>query len=50
MSTIVYGVPARDPLTYVVTAAAVLAVATVACLWPARRAAAADPVLLLRAE
>jgi putative ABC transport system permease protein len=50
MSSIVYGVPARDPLTYVVTAAAVLAVATVACLWPARRAAAADPVLLLRAE
>lgn len=50
MSTIVYGVPARDPLTYVVTAAAVLAVATVACLWPARRAAAADPVVLLRAE
>jgi predicted permease len=50
MSSIVYGVPARDPLTYALTAAAVLAIATAACLWPARRAAAADPVLLLKAE
>jgi ABC-type lipoprotein release transport system permease subunit len=50
MSSIVYGVPTRDPLTYIVTASAVLALATAACLWPARRAAAADPVLLLKAE
>jgi putative ABC transport system permease protein len=50
MSSIVYGVPARDPLTYIVTASAVLALATAACLWSARRAAAADPVLLLKAE
>jgi ABC-type antimicrobial peptide transport system permease subunit len=49
MSSIVYGVPARDPVTYLVTAVAVLGIAMSACLWPARRAAA-DPVLLLRSE
>jgi putative ABC transport system permease protein len=50
MSSIVYGVPARDPLTYAVTSAAVLAIAATACYWPARRAADADPVALFRSE
>jgi ABC-type antimicrobial peptide transport system permease subunit len=50
MSSIVYGVQPRDPLTYTVTAAAVLAFAATACYWPARRAAAADPVTLFRSE
>jgi ABC-type antimicrobial peptide transport system permease subunit len=50
MSSIVYGVQARDPLTYAVTAAVVLAIAATACYWPARRAAAADPVTLFRSE
>jgi putative ABC transport system permease protein len=50
MSSILYGVPARDPLTYAVTSAVVLAIAATACYWPARRAAAADPVTLFRVE
>jgi hypothetical protein len=50
VSAIIFGVAPRDPLTYGVTAAAVLVVALAACYLPARRAAAADPVVLLRAE
>ena len=50
ISAIIFGVAPRDPLTYGVTAAAVLIVALAACYLPARRAAASDPVVLLRAE
>lgn len=50
VSAIIFGVAPRDPLTYGVTAAAVLIVALVASYLPARRAAASDPVVLLRAE
>ena len=50
MSAVLYGVPARDPATYAAASVAVLAIAVAACYWPARRAAAADPVTLFRAE
>ena len=50
VSAIIFGVSPRDPLTYGVTAAAVLVVALAACYLPARRAASSDPVVLLRAE
>lgn len=50
MSSILYGVAARDPLTYASAATAVLTIALVACYWPARRAAAADPIALFKAE
>jgi predicted permease len=50
VSAIIFGVAPRDPLTYGVTAAAVLIVALAACYLPARRAASSDPVVLLRAE
>ena len=46
VSAIIFGVAPRDPLTYGVTAAAVLVVALAACYLPARRAAASDPVVL----
>ena len=50
VSAIIFGVASRDPLTYAGTSAAVIVVALAACYLPARRAAASDPVLLLRAE
>lgn len=50
VATLFFGVTPHDPLTYAGTAIAVLLVAIGACYVPARRAAAADPILLLRAE
>jgi ABC-type antimicrobial peptide transport system permease subunit len=49
-TAILYGVTPHDPATYVVTAGAVIFVALAACYLPARRAAASDPIVLLRAE
>lgn len=47
---ILYGVPAADPLTYVV-AVALLGATVLAASWlPARRASRADPAVALRAE
>ena len=48
--TMFYGVTPYDPLTYALTALGVLVIAAGACYLPARRAAAVDPILLLRAE
>jgi predicted permease len=43
-----FGVTPSDPLTYLTVAVGLLLVAMVACLLPARRAAALDPALALR--
>jgi hypothetical protein len=45
-----YGVSPLDPLTYAVVAAGLIAAAAVASYLPARRAAAVDPIEVLRAE
>jgi predicted permease len=45
-----YGVSPLDPLTYAGVAAALIAVAAVASYVPARRAAAVDPMEVLRAD
>ncbi|MBZ5618460.1 MAG: ABC transporter permease [Acidobacteriia bacterium] len=50
MSTLLFGVGARDPLTLAVTAVLLGTVALLACLIPARRAAQVDPVVALRYE
>src|SRR5947209_5258734 len=50
VASIVYGVPAHDPLTFTIVALALALVAFAACVIPARRAASVDPMIALRYE
>jgi ABC-type lipoprotein release transport system permease subunit len=45
-----YGVTARDPLTFLVTPAVMAVVALLASLVPAVRAARVDPIVSMRSE
>jgi putative ABC transport system permease protein len=47
---LLYGVSARDPLTFAALAAGLAAVTLLATWMPARRAARVDPILAIRAE
>jgi putative ABC transport system permease protein len=48
LSSMLYGVGSQDPVTLVAAAAVLLAVAGLACLWPAWRITNADPMDALR--
>jgi putative ABC transport system permease protein len=50
LSSLLYGVAATDPLTFLGTAGLLAAVSTLATWIPARRASRIDPVEALRSE
>jgi putative ABC transport system permease protein len=50
ISTLLFGIPPSDPLTYVGVVLGLSAVALFACWVPARRAARVDPVIAMRTQ
>jgi ABC-type antimicrobial peptide transport system permease subunit len=50
IETLLFGVTPTDPVTFASVIAVLIAIATLACYLPARRATRADPMAALRQE
>jgi predicted permease len=50
ISSFLFGVTSHDPFAYICAAMVLAAVASIACLLPARRATSVDPIVALRAN
>jgi putative ABC transport system permease protein len=50
LSSVLYGISATDPVTFISVAVIMIAVALVACFFPARKATKVDPLTAMRYE
>jgi ABC-type lipoprotein release transport system permease subunit len=50
MESLIFGLDPLDPVTFIVVPALLATVAVIACLLPARRAAAVEPLAALRTD